>query len=86
MRDRWASRQMGLKASLRTSPRIYELILSSYKTVTCSCTSSCSELSNLIKIGTAPVSITTLVCRKVPEAMFVKAQAASNCLVQRRPC
>lgn len=30
-------------------------------------------------MGTAPVSITTLVCKKVPDAMFVKAQAASNC-------
>lgn len=32
-----------------------------------------------MKMGTAPVSITTLVCRKVPEAMLVSAQAASNC-------
>lgn len=31
-----------------------------------------------MKIGTAPVSITTFVCRKVPDAILVKAQAASN--------
>lgn len=55
------------------------------KTVTCSCTSSCSELSNFIKIGTAPVSITTFVCRKVPDAMFVRAQAASNCWGEKKP-
>lgn len=48
-------------------------------TLTCSCTSSYSEFSSSMKMGTAPVSITTLVCKKVPEAMLVSAQAASNC-------
>lgn len=32
-----------------------------------------------MKMGTAPVSMTTFVCKKVPEAMLVNAQAASNC-------
>lgn len=30
-------------------------------------------------MGMAPWSMTTLVCSDVPEAMFVSAQAASNC-------
>ena len=46
--------------------------------LTCSWTSSMSEASSLIKIGTAPASMTTLVCREVPDAMLVSAQAASN--------
>ncbi|MPC16790.1 hypothetical protein E2C01_009626 [Portunus trituberculatus] len=46
----------------------------------CSWTSSKSELSSWIKIGTAPASITIRVCVLVPEAMLVRAQAASNCL------
>ena len=46
---------------------------------TCSRTSSFSERRSCTKIGTAPLSITTLVCSLVPEAMFVKAHAASNC-------
>lgn len=46
---------------------------------TCSRTSSLGELSSFTNIGTAPWSITTLVFSDVPEAMFVRAQAASNC-------
>ena len=46
---------------------------------TCSWTSSYSAFSSSMKMGTAPVSMTTLVWRKVPEAMLVSAQAASNC-------
>lgn len=45
---------------------------------TCSWTSSKSELSSSIKIGTAPASITVFVCMDVPDAMLVSAQAASN--------
>ena len=30
-------------------------------------------------MGTAPALITILVCMEVPDAMFVKAHAASNC-------
>lgn len=47
--------------------------------VTCSWTSSKSELSSSMKIGTAPASITVFVCMDVPDAMLVSAQAASNC-------
>lgn len=36
-----------------------------------------------MKTGTAPDSMTTWVCSDVPEAMFVKAHAASNC---KREC
>lgn len=32
-----------------------------------------------MKTGTAPDSMTTWVCSEVPEAMLVRAQAASNC-------
>lgn len=32
-----------------------------------------------MKMGTAPASITVLVCMDVPDAMLVSAQAASNC-------
>jgi hypothetical protein len=46
--------------------------------LTCSCTSSCGDDNNAIKIGTAPASTTFLVCNDVPDAMFVNAQAASN--------
>lgn len=46
---------------------------------TCSWTSSISELSRRMKMGTAPALITILVCMEVPDAMFVKAHAASNC-------
>jgi hypothetical protein len=45
---------------------------------TCSRTSSLGEPSSLTKIGTAPWSITTFVFSEVPDAMFVRAQAASN--------
>ena len=34
-----------------------------------------------IKWGTAPASTTTLVCKELPEAMLVKAQAASKSIV-----
>ena len=37
-----------------------------------------------MKIGTAPALMTILVCMEVPDAMFVKAQAASNCKVHTR--
>ncbi len=47
--------------------------------VTCSLTSSLGELSRATKIGTAPLSITTLVWSEVPDATFVSAHAASNC-------
>lgn len=45
---------------------------------TCSRTSSLGELRSLTNIGTAPWSITTLVFSDVPEAMLVRAHAASN--------
>mmetsp|Transcript_11584 Transcript_11584/g.34119 ORF Transcript_11584/g.34119 Transcript_11584/m.34119 type:complete len:219 (+) Transcript_11584:1047-1703(+) len=45
----------------------------------CSRTSSFGDKSNLQKMGTAPSSITTRVWSEVPDAMFVSAQAASNC-------
>lgn len=45
---------------------------------TCSRTSSLGEPRSLTNIGTAPCSITTLVFSDVPEAMLVRAQAASN--------
>lgn len=50
----------------------------SSKHYTCSRTSSLGELSSFTNIGTAPWSITTLVFSEVPDAMFVRAQAASN--------
>jgi hypothetical protein len=34
-----------------------------------------------MKWGTAPASTTTLVCKEFPEAMLVKAQAASKSIV-----
>jgi hypothetical protein len=49
-----------------------------YVKYTCSRTSSLEEARSFTKIGTAPWSITTLVFSDVPEAIFVKAQAASN--------
>mmetsp|Transcript_159 Transcript_159/g.264 ORF Transcript_159/g.264 Transcript_159/m.264 type:complete len:207 (-) Transcript_159:13-633(-) len=45
----------------------------------CSLTSSLGLSNNLTNMGTAPTSITTLVCSLVPLAIFVKAHAASNC-------
>lgn len=45
---------------------------------TCSWTSSNSELSNSMKIGTAPAWITIRVWREFPEAIFVSTQADSN--------
>ena len=45
----------------------------------CSRTSSFGLLSSCTKIGTAPLSITCAVWSAVPEAMFVRAHAASNC-------
>lgn len=45
---------------------------------TCSCTSSKSELSISMKMGTAPAWITTRVWWDVPEAMLVNTHAASN--------
>ena len=45
----------------------------------CSRTSSLPDMSNWMKMGTAPDSMTYLVWSDVPDAMFVKAQAASNC-------
>mmetsp|Transcript_94129 Transcript_94129/g.186614 ORF Transcript_94129/g.186614 Transcript_94129/m.186614 type:complete len:270 (-) Transcript_94129:40-849(-) len=45
----------------------------------CSLTSSFGDPSNSTKIGSAPISTTTRVCSAVPDAMFVKTQAASNC-------
>mmetsp|Transcript_21097 Transcript_21097/g.60192 ORF Transcript_21097/g.60192 Transcript_21097/m.60192 type:complete len:259 (-) Transcript_21097:507-1283(-) len=45
----------------------------------CSLTSSFGLERMRTKIGTAPTSMTTLVWSDVPEAMFVNAQAASNC-------
>ena len=45
---------------------------------TCSRASSLGELRSCANMGTTPMSITTLVCIDVPEAMFVRAQAASN--------
>ena len=47
-------------------------------TSTCSRTSSLGELRSCTNIGTAPLSITTLVWSDVPEAILVRAQAASN--------
>lgn len=45
---------------------------------TCSCTSSKSELSISMKMGTAPAWITTWVWWDVPDAMLVNTHAASN--------
>lgn len=45
---------------------------------TCSCTSSKSELSISMKMGTAPAWITTRVWWDVPDAMLVNTHAASN--------
>mmetsp|Transcript_10454 Transcript_10454/g.21608 ORF Transcript_10454/g.21608 Transcript_10454/m.21608 type:complete len:252 (-) Transcript_10454:442-1197(-) len=44
----------------------------------CSRTSSFGELRSSTKMGRAPISTTTRVCSAVPEAMFVRTQAASN--------
>eukprot|EP00955_Chlamydomonas_euryale_P055336 356110-Chlamydomonas_euryale.AAC.3 len=46
---------------------------------TCSRTSSLGEDNSCTKIGTAPASMTTLVCSDVPDATLVSAHAASNC-------
>lgn len=46
--------------------------------ITCSWTSSISDSKSLMNIGTAPASMTTLVWIDVPDAMLVKAHAASN--------
>ena len=48
----------------------------------CSRTSSTGDESSSMKMGTAPASMTTCVCSDVPDAMFVSAQAASNCAVR----
>lgn len=45
----------------------------------CSHTLWCGEDKSLTKFGTAPAFTTNLVWLLVPEAIFVKAQAASNC-------
>ena len=45
----------------------------------CSLTSRTEEDNNLMNSGTAPALITTCVCSAVPEAILVRAQAASNC-------
>jgi hypothetical protein len=37
-------------------------------------------------MGTAPLSMTTRVCSEVPDATFVKAQAASNYRHPAKPC
>mmetsp|Transcript_19453 Transcript_19453/g.52937 ORF Transcript_19453/g.52937 Transcript_19453/m.52937 type:complete len:461 (-) Transcript_19453:128-1510(-) len=44
----------------------------------CSRTSSFGEPRSSTKMGRAPISTTTRVCSAVPEAMFVRTQAASN--------
>ena len=46
---------------------------------TCSRTSWLGEDSRATNVGTAPVSMTTLVCAEVPDAMLVRAHAASSC-------
>lgn len=45
----------------------------------CSCTSSIGLDKSSMKTGTAPVSMTIRVCCDVPDAILVKAHAASNC-------
>lgn len=45
----------------------------------CSHTLWWGESNNLMKGGTAPALTTTLVWSLVPDAIFVKAQDASNC-------
>mmetsp|Transcript_10966 Transcript_10966/g.33395 ORF Transcript_10966/g.33395 Transcript_10966/m.33395 type:complete len:265 (+) Transcript_10966:1114-1908(+) len=45
----------------------------------CSRTSWFGDVSSSTKMGTAPLLMTTSVWSVVPEAMFVSAQAASNC-------
>jgi len=45
---------------------------------TCSWTSSFVLLNNRTKTGTAPASITYFVWLELPDAIFVKAHAASN--------
>lgn len=53
--------------------------------LTCSRTSSLGEARSFTNIGTAPLSITTLVFSDVPEAMFVRAHAASNYMYKQHP-
>ena len=47
--------------------------------IDCSTTSMLGELSNSIKRGTAPALTTSSVCSEVPDTIFVRLQAASNC-------
>lgn len=47
----------------------------------CSLMCSMGEPNSVMKAGMAPFSTTCCVCQDVPEAMFVRAQAASNCSV-----
>mmetsp|Transcript_43523 Transcript_43523/g.120355 ORF Transcript_43523/g.120355 Transcript_43523/m.120355 type:complete len:209 (-) Transcript_43523:205-831(-) len=51
----------------------------------CSRTSSFGLMRSCTKMGTAPLAITTRVCSEVPEAMFVSAQALSNCSIGLSP-
>ena len=46
--------------------------------IACSLTSSYGDSNNRMKMGTAPQSITVLVWWELPDAMFVRAHAASN--------
>lgn len=46
----------------------------------CSLIWACGDEIRLINAGTAPPLTTALVCSDVPDAMLVRAQAASNCM------
>lgn len=46
----------------------------------CSLMCGCGDATRLMKAGMAPPSTTAEVCSDVPEAMLVRAQAASNCM------
>mmetsp|Transcript_97724 Transcript_97724/g.304747 ORF Transcript_97724/g.304747 Transcript_97724/m.304747 type:complete len:285 (-) Transcript_97724:2-856(-) len=66
----WSTRSRKLGESPAMLPRAQ---------TACSRTSSFGEPRSSTKMGRAPCSTTTRVCSAVPEAMFVRTQAASNC-------
>lgn len=74
IRNKWIVQQISLNMEVSSIIMNDKQIEAS----TCSLTSSVCELKSFTNIGTAPWSITTLVFSDVPEAIFVKAHAASN--------
>ena len=63
-------KKMTKKNQANNSPRAH---------TACSQTFCCGDFNNLRNKGTASASTTAWVCCEVPEAIFVSAQAASNC-------